>query len=60
MGELRYKKNSVKSLLEKNDLSDQELNQLKDEYLCNQYFRIKMDRYFIRVPSMKENQENQP
>lgn len=45
-------KQSINTLLEKNNLSHEELETLKDEYFENKFFKVKMDKYLSRVINM--------
>lgn len=47
------KRNSLNTLLERENLTDEELKELKDEYMNNHYFRIKMDNQFIKTMNMQ-------
>ena len=54
------KRSPVNLILERDNLSDEELKELKDEYMSNHYFRIKMDNHFVKAMNMpmKVKEEN--
>lgn len=49
-------KQSIASILEQKNLSDEDLRVLKDEYLHNNFMRVKMDQFFLK--SMKTGGES--
>lgn len=46
-------KQSIASILEQGNLSDDDLRVLKEEYLHNNFVRVKMDQYFLKSMKME-------
>lgn len=45
-------KQSIAALFEQDNLSDADLKALKEEYLHNNFMRVKLDQYFLKSMKM--------